>query len=136
MLASFAPTFVGLLAEKMYNYKIEDGMRSSVDDPKINQANAVSLAKALYTAVAIPMALCCSIYSFLYCTYPRDRDRAKIIYSRIDCETQDMELVTSEVVANYSPLQNLDLEPDEWIQIIIGNKETKLEGAFILGILI
>ncbi|KAJ3699897.1 hypothetical protein LUZ61_003602 [Rhynchospora tenuis] len=74
LLASFAPPVVGLLAEQMYGYKTGDGIRS--DDPKINQQNAASLAKALYTAVAIPMALCCSIYSFLYCTYPRDRDRA------------------------------------------------------------
>ncbi|KAJ4730842.1 Major facilitator superfamily protein [Rhynchospora pubera] len=74
LLASFAPPIVGLLAERIYGYRTGDGIRS--DDPKINQQNAASLAKALYTAVAIPMALCCSIYSFLYCTYPRDRDRA------------------------------------------------------------
>ena len=24
------------------------------------------------------MALCCFIYSFLYCTYPRDRERARM----------------------------------------------------------
>uniref|UniRef100_A0A0D3H647 Major facilitator superfamily (MFS) profile domain-containing protein n=1 Tax=Oryza barthii TaxID=65489 RepID=A0A0D3H647_9ORYZ len=38
--------------------------------------NAASLARALYTAIAVPMVLCCLIYSFLYCTYPRDREAA------------------------------------------------------------
>jgi hypothetical protein len=107
MLASFAPTIVGLLAEQIFGYKIGDGMRS--DDPKVNKENAASLAKSLYTAVAIPMALCCSIYSFLYCTYPRDRNRVKI-YSQIVSEIQDMELASSDVVTNYSQIQNFEPE--------------------------
>ncbi|KAF9600436.1 hypothetical protein IFM89_009351 [Coptis chinensis] len=41
-----------------------------------DRENVASLAKALYTAITIPMTICCFIYSFLYCTYPRDRARA------------------------------------------------------------
>ncbi|KAJ3707296.1 hypothetical protein LUZ61_011001 [Rhynchospora tenuis] len=107
VLASFAPPIVGLLAEKTYDYKLGDGIRN--DDPKINQENAASLAKALYTAVAIPMALCCSIYSFLYCTYPRDRERAKMD-SLIASEIQNIEMESSELVTNYSQLRQFDPE--------------------------
>ncbi|CAK9154243.1 unnamed protein product [Ilex paraguariensis] len=56
--------------------------------------NAASLAKALYTAIGIPMALCCFIYSFLYCTYPRDRERARMEALK-DSELQLVELDTS-----------------------------------------
>ncbi|KAJ4745797.1 Major facilitator superfamily protein [Rhynchospora pubera] len=107
MLASFAPPIVGLLAEKTYGYKLGDGIRN--DDPKINQENAASLAKALYTAVAIPMALCCFIYSFLYCTYPRDRERAKMD-SLIASEIQNIEMESSELVTIYSQLRQFDPE--------------------------
>ncbi|XP_015160389.1 uncharacterized protein [Solanum tuberosum] len=44
--------------------------------------NAASLAKAMYTAIGIPMVICCSIYSLLYFTYPRDRDR--VLLQQID----------------------------------------------------
>ena len=43
-----------------------------------DRSNAAALAKALYTAIAIPMLLCCFIYSLLYGTYPRDRERARM----------------------------------------------------------
>jgi len=86
VLASFAPPVVGMLAERLYGYKL---VRSSaaagaagVDeraavDVEMERHNATSLAKAIYTCIAVPMALCCAIYSFLYCTYPRDRDMAR-----------------------------------------------------------
>lgn len=62
----------------MYGYKpIQKGSSDSIEI-ETDRENAASLAKALYTAIGIPMALCCLIYSFLYCTYPRDRDRAKM----------------------------------------------------------
>ncbi|KAJ6930468.1 hypothetical protein NC652_014102 [Populus alba x Populus x berolinensis] len=44
-----------------------------------DRGNAASLARALYTSIGLPMALCCLIYSFLYGTsYPRDRERAQM----------------------------------------------------------
>ncbi|GMY11342.1 protein spinster [Fagus crenata] len=78
--ASFAPTVVGILAQRVYGYK---------PIPKDRQ-NAASLAKALYTAIGIPMAVCCFIYSFLYCAYPRDRERARM-YALIESEMQKIE---------------------------------------------
>ncbi|VAI32010.1 unnamed protein product [Triticum turgidum subsp. durum] len=80
VLASFAPPVVGMLAERLYGYKL---VRSAVSGAEhaasveTDRHNATSLARALYTAIAIPMALCCLVYSFLYCTYPRDRDLAR-----------------------------------------------------------
>ncbi|CAL5214434.1 unnamed protein product [Lathyrus oleraceus] len=79
ILASFAPPIVGILAQHVYGYKpIPKGSSGSVEI-ETDRENAASLAKALYTAIGIPIAICCVIYSFLYCTYPRDRDRARMV---------------------------------------------------------
>ncbi|TVU09357.1 hypothetical protein EJB05_42827, partial [Eragrostis curvula] len=80
VLASFAPPVVGILAEHMYGYKLSS--RSAEEEGDVHAAavdrhNATSLAKALFTAIAFPMALCCLIYTFLYYTYPKDREIAR-----------------------------------------------------------
>ncbi|KAJ6843420.1 uncharacterized protein M6B38_277855 [Iris pallida] len=78
LLASFAPPVVGVLAQHMYGYKPVPRGSSEATSTEVDRENAASLAKALYTAIAIPMFVCCFIYSFLYCTYPRDRERARM----------------------------------------------------------
>lgn len=78
ILASFAPPVVGVLAQHVYGYKpITEGSSDSAQI-KTDRDNAKSLAKALYTAIGVPISLCCFIYSFLYCSYPRDRERARM----------------------------------------------------------
>lgn len=73
----------------MYGYKpIPKGSTGSVEI-ETDRENAASLAKALYTAISIPFAVCCFIYSFLYCTYPRDREKARM-QALIDSEMQQM----------------------------------------------
>ncbi|KDP32909.1 hypothetical protein JCGZ_13690 [Jatropha curcas] len=76
VLASFSPPLAGILAQHIYGYKIP---KASLDAVKVetDKENAASLAKALQTATSIPMAVCSFTYSFLYCTYPGDQDRAK-----------------------------------------------------------
>ncbi|KAL4557615.1 hypothetical protein LXL04_035800 [Taraxacum kok-saghyz] len=87
VLSSFAPPIVGILAQHVYGYKpIEKGSETIETD----RVNATSLAKALYISIAIPMTLCCVIYSFLYRTYPRDRDRAQM-EALIESEMETME---------------------------------------------
>ncbi|XP_049366428.1 uncharacterized protein LOC125831278 [Solanum verrucosum] len=82
LLASFAPLLVGSLAQQVFGYKpIPEGSSSS-GEIETDRQNAASLAKAMYTAIGIPMVICCSIYSFLYFTYPRDRDR--VLLQQID----------------------------------------------------
>ncbi|KAK1630506.1 hypothetical protein QYE76_004821 [Lolium multiflorum] len=77
VLASFAPPVVGFLAEHAYGYTpISYG--AGVSSVAKDRSNATALAKALYTAIAIPMLLCCFIYYLLYGTYPRDRQRARM----------------------------------------------------------
>ncbi|XP_015075082.1 thiamine pathway transporter THI73-like [Solanum pennellii] len=79
MLASFAPLLVGTLAQRVFGYKpIPEGSSTS-GEIETDRQNAASLAKAMYTAIGIPMVICCSIYSFLYFTYPRDRDRVLLL---------------------------------------------------------
>ncbi|KAG4173335.1 hypothetical protein ERO13_A11G052700v2 [Gossypium hirsutum] len=90
ILASFAPPIVGILAQLVFGYKpIPEGSSDSIEI-ETDRENAASLAKALYTAIGIPMAICCFIYSFLYCTYPRDRETARM-QALIDSELQDTE---------------------------------------------
>ncbi|KAL0289961.1 UNVERIFIED_CONTAM: hypothetical protein Sangu_2594000 [Sesamum angustifolium] len=103
ILSSFAPPVVGILAQQVYGYKPPP--KGSIDSKTIetDRENAASLGKALYTAIGIPMAICCSFYSFLYCTYPRDRDRAKMD-ALIESELQQMETENSVVVDEYSQL--------------------------------
>ena len=90
ILSSFAPPAVGILAQHVYGYKpIPEGYTES-QEILTDRENAASLAKALYTAIGIPMALCCFIYSFLYHAYPRDRDRARMEVL-IESELQQIE---------------------------------------------
>ncbi|PHT82007.1 hypothetical protein T459_15022 [Capsicum annuum] len=78
ILSSFAPPLVGILAQQVFGYKpIPKGSTGS-QEIETDRQNAASLAKALYTAISIPMVICCSTYSFLYCTYPRDRDHVRL----------------------------------------------------------
>ncbi|KAK6238014.1 hypothetical protein QUC31_003483 [Theobroma cacao] len=90
ILASFAPSLVGILAQRVYGYKPIPKASSDSLEIETDRENAASLAKALYTATGIPMAICCFIYSFLYCTYPRDRERARM-QALIESETQQLE---------------------------------------------
>eukprot|EP00253_Pinus_taeda_P025236 PITA_25236 len=78
ILTSFAPPVVGILAQRLYGYKpVPEGSGEAIEI-ETDRRNADALAKALFTAIALPTALCCLIYSFLYRTYPKDRDRARL----------------------------------------------------------
>lgn len=90
VLSSFAPPVVGVLAQHVYGYK--PVVRGSSDSVQIetDRENAKSLARALYTAIGIPMSLCCFIYSFLYRSYPRDRERARM-HALIESEMLQLE---------------------------------------------
>ncbi|KAI3757371.1 hypothetical protein L6452_04908 [Arctium lappa] len=89
ILSSFAPPIVGILAQHVYGYvPVKNGSESIATD----RSNARSLAKALYVSIGVPMALCCFIYSFLYRTYPRDRERARMeALIESEMETMDSE---------------------------------------------
>ncbi|KAI9200774.1 hypothetical protein LWI28_013078 [Acer negundo] len=90
VLSSFAPPVVGILAQHVYGYKPLPKGSSVSEEIATDRGNAASLAKALYTAIGIPMALCCFIYSFLYRTYPRDKERAKM-EALVESEMQQLE---------------------------------------------
>ncbi|NP_001151945.1 carbohydrate transporter/ sugar porter/ transporter isoform 1 [Zea mays] len=99
VLASFAPPVVGFLAEHVYGY---NPVPYGAADNNVgrDKSNAGALAKALYTSIAIPMLLCCFIYSLLYRTYPRDRERARMD-SLITPELQQIELERCHGQADY-----------------------------------
>ncbi|KAH9670025.1 MFS domain-containing protein [Citrus sinensis] len=100
ILASFAPPVVGLLGQHVYGYKPVPKAASNSAEVETDRENAASLAKALYTAIGIPMAICCFIYSFLYCTYPRDRERARMD-ALIESEMQKLEADNVPSLGNY-----------------------------------
>lgn len=78
IISSFAPPLVGILAQHIFGFKpIPKGSTGS-EEIETDRQNAASLAKALYTAIGIPISFCCFFYSFLYFTYPRDRDHARL----------------------------------------------------------
>eukprot|EP00268_Persea_americana_P057310 TRINITY_DN6862_c0_g2_i1.p1 TRINITY_DN6862_c0_g2~~TRINITY_DN6862_c0_g2_i1.p1 ORF type:complete len:524 (-),score=94.65 TRINITY_DN6862_c0_g2_i1:818-2389(-) len=109
ILASFAPPFVGLLSQHVYGYKPVPKGSSEGVEIEIDRENAASLAKALYTAIGIPMFLCCVIYSFLYCTYPRDRERAKMD-SLIESEMQQIEAGNPPEDGEFNQVQFSELD--------------------------
>ncbi|CAM6112254.1 unnamed protein product [Calypogeia fissa] len=107
VLASFAPPIVGLLAENVYGYVPKEG----ADELAVDKVNAVALAKALYTAVGIPFVLCAVIYSGLYWTYPRDRDRVREMQTYIQ---DDAHIPMHEVIAKDEHIWTVgELDEDE-----------------------
>ncbi|KAF7839962.1 Protein spinster [Senna tora] len=95
MLASFAPPVVGILAQHVYGYKPIPKGSSNTQEIETDRENAASLAKALYTAICIPRAMCVFLYSFLYCTYTRDKERARMV-SMVESEMQKLKVEEEE----------------------------------------
>ncbi|CAM6087698.1 unnamed protein product [Calypogeia fissa] len=107
VLASFAPPIVGLLAVNVYGYVPKEG----ADELAVDKVNAVALAKALYTAVGIPFVLCAVIYSGLYWTYPKDRDRVREMQTYIQ---EDAHIALHEVIAKDEHIWTVgELDEDE-----------------------
>ncbi|GMP80227.1 hypothetical protein CsSME_00035409 [Camellia sinensis var. sinensis] len=105
VLSSFAPPIVGILAQHVFGYEpLPEGSKDIATD----RANAASLGKALYAAIGVPMALCCLIYSFLYHTYPRDRDRARMeVLIESEMELLEAEVQFSESKELYTDKQSI-----------------------------
>lgn len=101
VLSSFAPPVVGLLAQNAYGYR---PVPRDAENIATDRNNATSLAKALFSAIGTPMVLCCFIYSFLYCTYPRDRDHARM-KALIKSEMQLLDMENSPLRGQYSQVQ-------------------------------
>ncbi|KAG7983158.1 hypothetical protein I3843_04G090900 [Carya illinoinensis] len=111
MLASFGPAVVGILAQHIFGYKPNVKGSSNSVGIETDRENAASLAKALFIVISIPSAICCFIYSFLYCTYPRDREHARmeaLIMSEMQALAADNS-PSSEIDIDYEGKKCLDL---------------------------
>ncbi|KAK7828705.1 hypothetical protein CFP56_029978 [Quercus suber] len=111
MLATFSPAVVGILAQQVYGYKPNLKGFSNFVGIETDRENAASLAKALYAVIGIPSAIFCFIYSFLYCTYPRDHERARI-NALIVSELHELDADNSssiEIVIDYEGDDSLGL---------------------------
>ncbi|KAI3986513.1 hypothetical protein MKX01_031536 [Papaver californicum] len=136
ILASFAPPIVGLLSQHVFGYIPAPRGSSQSVEVETDRKNAASLAKALYTSIVIPFTICVLVYSFLYCTYPRDRDRAKmkaLIESEMEqldsenppregkyCQIQASEVYEKETVIE------LDYEVKDGIEVDDSDEKTLL----------
>lgn len=72
VFASFGPTIVGILAERVFGYE------PAGESVKADLENATALGKAIFAEIAVPITVCCLTYSALYWTYPADRQRAQM----------------------------------------------------------
>lgn len=115
VLSSFAPPVVGLLAQNVYGYKpVPEGAESIATD----RENAKALAQALFASIGTPMALCCVIYSFLYCTYPRDKERAQM-EALIESEMQIIGLDNSPTTQQFSQVKSSEFQEHLEDRIIV-----------------
>jgi hypothetical protein len=70
LLASFGPFGVGYVAEHIFGFDLHD-----MGDRR-NPKDANSLGMALAWNICLPSFLCAVCYTWLYWTYPRDREKA------------------------------------------------------------
>jgi hypothetical protein len=70
LLASFGPFGVGYVAEHIFGFDLHD-----MGDRR-NPKDADSLGMALAWNICLPSFLCAVCYTWLYWTYPRDREKA------------------------------------------------------------
>ncbi|XP_015885374.2 uncharacterized protein LOC107420827 [Ziziphus jujuba] len=113
ILSSFAPPVVGLLAQHVYGYKPIPKGSSASEEIATDRENAASLAKALYTAIGVPMALCCFFYSFLYFTYPRDKERARMVAL---IESEMLQIESENSPADVSPQVQLSESEELYVE--------------------
>jgi MFS family permease len=78
-LASFGTLFVGLLAQYVFGYQqIPQGSYEINSLPAaLRAANASALAQGMFWVCFIPWILCLVLYTFVYFTYPKDKQRVK-----------------------------------------------------------
>lgn len=126
VLASFAPPVVGLLAEHVFGYKPVASGSSEGTRIETDRENAASLSKALYTSIAIPMSICCMIYSFLYRTYPRDRERARM-ESLIEYEMQNIDLESPQDTGDSSHDHLFGSQNGSVIDMVYGEGDFEIE---------
>lgn len=107
ILSSFAPPLVGILAQHVFGYKpVQKGSTDS-EEIETDRENGAPLSKALYSAIGIPYVICCLIYSLLYCTYPRDRERARM-NALVESEMQRKE--TGVIAREFEGEERLDFD--------------------------
>jgi MFS family permease len=80
-LASFGTLFVGLLAQYVFGYmQIPTGSYEINTLPAtLRFVNASALAQGMFWVAFIPWVLCLLLYTLVYFTYPKDKQRVKEI---------------------------------------------------------
>merc|ERR1719382_703159 len=63
------------MSQRLFGYKLNTHQIDNMSEVA-RQANAKALGKALFFCSALPTAVCCLLFSFLYCTYATDSRKA------------------------------------------------------------
>ncbi|KAF8650183.1 hypothetical protein HU200_064038 [Digitaria exilis] len=75
VVGSFGAPIVGILAERVFGYRASGGTSARA----AHRENAAALGKAVFVGTAVPAIICSLTYTALYCTYPADRRRVRIM---------------------------------------------------------
>ena len=78
-VAALGAPLVGLLAQKLYGFKLGSPNSAAGGPPTEMDINhAQSLAKGIFLAIGGPVSICAVLITGLYWTYPGDRGKARI----------------------------------------------------------
>ena len=84
-VAASGTLIVGYLAEKLFNYVTPGPGGIASLSPEQRMHNIDALAKAMALSTAVPWIFCLLLFTFVYFTYPNDRDRTKeILRERVE----------------------------------------------------
>nr|CAB3496616.1 unnamed protein product [Digitaria exilis] len=75
VFSSFGSPLVGILAERVFGYQSD---RTPGKSAEADRKNATALSKAMCSEIAVPIGICCLMYTALYWTYPKDKQRAQM----------------------------------------------------------
>ncbi|KAI5079268.1 hypothetical protein GOP47_0004747 [Adiantum capillus-veneris] len=126
LLASFAPPLVGILAEDVFGYVVSAPQTSEATSRMPDTENARALGKALFVAFGVPFTFCCLLYSILYWTYPRDRDKAQAEWQLSQEGSPGITEINNLKPGYFSLSKDADLVGDEpaKIEVTVNNKSS------------
>eukprot|EP01025_Chloroclados_australasicus_P021392 TRINITY_DN224_c2_g1_i2.p1 TRINITY_DN224_c2_g1~~TRINITY_DN224_c2_g1_i2.p1 ORF type:complete len:531 (+),score=44.75 TRINITY_DN224_c2_g1_i2:400-1992(+) len=81
-IASSAAPIVGVLAHRVFGFM--GTAETHPDDPALDQHNAKALGNAMLYCMVVPWSLCALVYTGLYWTYPKDKERSQMVNHSIE----------------------------------------------------
>lgn len=126
--AAFAPPTVGFLTEHFYGFKPRS-REGKEQKSHTDLENGIALSKGLFATIAFPFIVCCAIYSFLYCTYPRDREAMEGVHNvgeigMVPLSVHAEEMEDSALIDN----SNVSKISDSSVESFLSDRENAVDG--------